>query len=128
MFKVPERFRNLKGMYSSTQQNGNNGWFVIPHHRIVGYVYTVMASDGDGWEHVSVSVRPGVKSKATRCPTWEEMCYIKDLFWDPFDWVMQFHPSIDEYVNAHPFTLHLWCPIGNAFPTPPTIMVGPKTS
>ena len=34
----------------------------------------VIASWGGGWEHVSVSL-------ARRCPTWEEMCMVKDIFW-----------------------------------------------
>ena len=35
----------------------------------------VIASWGGGWEHVSVSL-------ARRCPTWEEMCMVKDIFWE----------------------------------------------
>ena len=52
----------------------------------------IIASDGFGWEHVSVSRRD-------RCPTWEEMCQIKALFWDEDDCVIQYHPPRSEYVN-----------------------------
>jgi hypothetical protein len=76
------------------------------------------------WEHVSVSVRvPG----ETRCPTWEEMCEIKDMFWDKDETVIQYHPAEADYVNMHPHTLHLWKPIGVELPTPPSIMVGVKS-
>src|ERR1700679_2099300 len=39
-----------------------------------------MASDGAGWRHVSVSVE-----NDRRCPTWQIMCKVKDLFWDDTD-------------------------------------------
>jgi len=70
------------------------------------------------WEHVSVSV------KEKRCPTWEEMCFVKNLFWGLDEVVMQLHPAAHEYVNEHPFCLHLWKPIAAAIPTPPSILVG----
>jgi hypothetical protein len=46
------------------------------------------------------------------------MCRIKDLFFDDEDWVVQFHPARSEYVNHHPYTLHLWKPLDTALPTP----------
>lgn len=55
------------------------------------------------WEHVSVST-------PTRCPTWEEMCKVKDMFWHENETVLQFHPKRSEYVNNFPFCLHLWKP------------------
>lgn len=71
------------------------------------------------WEHVSVSLQ-------TRCPTWDEMCWIKDLFFEDEETVLQFHPPKSEYVDFHPFCLHLWRPIHFEQPTPPTIAIGPK--
>lgn len=53
------------------------------------------------------------------------MCFIKDLFWDEDDTVIQFHPPRSEYVNCHPHCLHLWRPIGIEIATPPKWMVGP---
>ena len=41
-----------------------------------GATLRVLFSDGLGWDHVSVSL-------ADRCPTWAEMCFIKDLFLRP---------------------------------------------
>lgn len=73
-----------------------------------------------GWEHVSVSV------KDRRCPIWEEMCFVKKLFWEDEEEVMQLHPKASEYVNHHPYCLHLWRPIGSVIPTPPAVLIGPK--
>jgi hypothetical protein len=96
---------------------GNNGFFQFFRDGI--HIYC-MASDGGGWEHVSVSV------SKKRCPTWEEMSFIKDYFWDSEDCVVQFHPPKAEYVNDHKFCLHLWRPIGIIIQTPPPIFVGRK--
>jgi len=73
------------------------------------------------WEHVSVST-------PERCPTWAEMCFVKDLFWGEDELVVQFHPRKIDYVNCHPHTLHLWRPTRHKdrMPTPPTHLVGPK--
>lgn len=59
-----------------------------------------------------------------RCPTWEEMCWIKGQFWGPEDRVIQYHPPASEYINDHPYCLHLWRPIGAEIPAPPSWMVG----
>lgn len=79
-----------------------------------------VVSDGMGWKHVSVSIE-GDK----RTPKWETMCAVKDLFFEPEDWVVQFHPAHSEYVNYHPGCLHLW-KSDQPFPVPSSIMVGPK--
>lgn len=118
-FKVPEeyRFTSTKGddhPLSSTAEIGNNGYFQM---NLMTHV-NVIASDGDGWEHVSVST-------PNRCPTWEEMCAVKNKFWDPEDVVIQFHPKESEYVNHHPYTLHMWRKVGQEHETPPTSLIGP---
>jgi hypothetical protein len=73
-----------------------------------------------GWEHVSVS---GERHP----PNWEEMCFVKDLFWEDEECVMQLHPPKSNYVNYHPHCLHLWRPIDGFIPTPDSALVGPPT-
>lgn len=77
----------------------------------------VIFSDGDGWEHVSVST-------PNRTPNWTEMCFVKNIFWDTEDVVLQFHPAQSQYVNQHPHCLHLWRPSGVNVPTPRMDLVG----
>jgi hypothetical protein len=125
MFHVPEKFRITKGHGASDKGFGNNGAFWVPIKGARGGLaapFKAIASDGAGWEHVSVSL-------PKRCPTWDEMCIIKDLFWDPTDAVIQIHPPKAEYVSYHPYCLHLWRKTGtNAFfEAPPSILVGPQT-
>lgn len=116
-FHVPNKFRVRTGRMGSEDDIGNSGAFVIPlkHQQRLN----IIASDQFGWEHVSVS-------RKDRCPTWDEMCQIKALFWDNDDCVIQYHPPESEYVNNHPYCLHLWRPTGVALPMPPSIMVGFK--
>lgn len=127
MFSVPElhraRFPTGHKMYS-TAAFGNNGVFIVPHK---GRQLYCIASDGLGWEHVSVTVRAGKGSRALlRMPKWEQMCRIKNLFWMPEDTVLQYHPPESAYVNCHPTCLHLWRPIGVEVPVPHPLLVGPK--
>lgn len=124
-FHVINKYRERKhSQLKSDDSFGNNGFFIIPHERISGYEYRVQASDGMLWEHCSVSIGPGKRKDATRCPTWGEMCYIKKLFWDEDDCVIQYHPAKSEYVNRHPFVLHLWRPTDQVIPIPEKIMIG----
>lgn len=118
-FHVPEQYR-ITGRVplASTAAEGHNGAFRC-RLSTSGEVVTIIASDGEGWEHVSVS-------RTKRVPSWAEMCEVKALFWDPEDCVVQFHPPASEYVNAHPNCLHLWRPTGAVvMPRPPRILVGP---
>jgi len=72
-----------------------------------------------GWEHVSVSLEH-------RCPTWDEMAYVKRLFWLDEETVIQIHPPEKDYVNYHPYCLHLWRNIRQEFIMPPRFMLVPS--
>lgn len=108
---------------ASDSSHGNNGAFYIPHPKINNYFINVIASDGMGWEHASITLS-STERKVDRCPTWEEMCFVKSLFWNDEDAVVQFHPPKSQYVNNHPYCLHLWKPLGIEIPLPDPSMVG----
>lgn len=122
-FHVPEELRLLHGPQATTHHDGNNGAFVLPCPLPARWLL-IIASDGEGWEHVSVHVHDQATGK-NYIPTWQEMCTVKDAFWDEEDVVIQYHPRKSEYRNCHPFTLHLWRPIGVALPTPDPRLVAP---
>lgn len=86
------------------------GFFVHGPLRIVS------SGSGSDWEHVSVSCQD-------RCPTWGEMCQVKDLFWSDEETVIQFHPKKSSYINAHEFCLHLWKRRGDNHPLPPSNLI-----
>lgn len=78
----------------------------------------MIATVGDDWDHVSVSTR-------CRCPSWEEMAWVADKFFED-EPAMQLHVSRSDHVNYHPYCLHWWRPTGKQLPLPPYWMVGPK--
>lgn len=126
MKAAPEQYRIKNDpILGSDSSYGNNGAFRIPHPNIMYYYFNVIISDGMGWEHVSVSLT-STKRKVERCPTWSEMCFIKDLFWSDDECVIQFHPPKSEYVSNHPYCLHLWKPTFTNLPLPDSTMVGIK--
>jgi hypothetical protein len=105
---------------------GNNGFFVFTHYKVIGYEIRCQISDGEGWEHVSVTIGP-LNKHPTRCPTWDEMCWVKAQFWREDECVVEYHPPKSEYVSCHPYCLHLWKPIGIELPLPDSILVGPAS-
>lgn len=122
-FKVPEKYRFISPGHPYSSNKGDLfGVFHIPYQ---SFLLNTLATNGKGivgedfveWEHISVSLKH-------RCPNWAEMCFIKDLFWDSEDCVVQFHPPKSQYVNNHPNVLHLWRPANKEFPMPPSIFVG----
>ena len=94
---------------------GDNGFFQVPCPR-TQRTLSVQISDGMDWDHVSVSL-------PSRCPTWEEMCYVKNLFFGKDEWVLQYHPAESDYKNCHPYCLHIWRPQKMEIPKPNSIMV-----
>lgn len=128
--QFPEEYR-AKGLREpfETKPGDRYGVFIIPRIKVgkktILRSMRVIASDGTldeldghpmdiGWEHVSVTLL-----NMPACPTWEEMCFVKDLFWPDDECVVQFHPPKANYVDIHKTCLHLWKKIGEAFPMPP---------
>ena len=89
--------------------------------RVDGKPLRVIASNGEGWDHVSVS-------RAKRCPNWDEMEHVAMMFFEETEIAMQLHVPASEHVNNHPYCLHWWRPHNLAIPQPPAIMVGVKSA
>ena len=109
--------------YFATHPFEDAGAFRIPGPHNV--TLTVIASSGQkelgvDWEHVSVSL-------PNRCPNWPEMCFVKDLFWDAEETVIQLHPPKSQWINNHPYCLHLWRPKSVSIPLPPSVAVGDQS-
>ncbi len=126
-----EKFRHTKpGTAMSSNEGDRYGVFYIPNARTQFIFIMDDGTDhGDGrptgWEHVSLRAKD---YSGERVPTWSEMCWAKDLFWDDEECVAQLHPPKSEYVNCHPNVLHLWREVGAQFPRPPSLLVGPSTN
>lgn len=96
--KIVEKARIRKGSFASDESYGFNGAFVFKRGR---YELRVICSDEMGWDHVSVSLE-------NRTPTWAEMCFIKNLFFDESETVIQYYPKKSKYINVNPYVLHMW--------------------
>jgi len=120
---LAEKGRLRTGPFA-TYPKDRYGHFAVRHPG--GAYLFVIAVEGDAagqpverFDHASVSVRGADAGPPERCPTWEEMCWVKDLFWDAEECVVQYHPPRSSYVNRHPYVLHLWRPSFADIPMPP---------
>lgn len=133
--KIPDvlekgRIREPRGSYYPYLPGEWFGRFIVKAP--TKNVLALMISTGDpdtwascGWpppsfDHVSVSVLG-----ETRCPTWEEMCFVKELCFDDTETVVQYHPPKADNRSLHDYCLHLWRAVGVDFPRPHGDAVAP---
>ena len=113
-FEKAEKYREKHPFLGEQKAGSDFGWFIIPFE---SYKLRVMVAPSTSeWQHVSVSLK-------NRCPNWKEMCFIKDLFFEDHETVVQFHPAKKDYVNIAENCLHLWRCTTKEFPMPPKICV-----
>lgn len=115
-----EPYRIVDGEWRSSESDGMMGAFIIPGP--CGMALKVIVSDGrdwadcdlsgESWDHVSVSL-------PNRCPNWIEMSFVKNLFFEDEEVVMELHVAKSQHINAHPNCLHLWRPHVTPIPLPP---------
>ncbi len=93
---------------------GQGGCYRIPLKNQKGKTVwvLVMVGIGHGWDHVSASLQH-------RCPTWFEIDFIKRMFFEPEEVVMQIHHMESKHINNHQYCLHLWRPQNEKIPLPP---------
>lgn len=89
---------------------------IITNHTVVGsigfessngiqvIISELKYSDEKWWRHVSLS-------RKSRLPTWEDLKMVKRVFIGKDKKAIQVFPAEDEYVNIHPYVLHLFSPI-----------------
>lgn len=109
-FEIIKSDKRIKILNSG--DDGCLGHLFLSTGKCVNFVF----SFGGGWEHLSVSTPHS-------CPTWDDMCAAKDLFFEKNECCVQYHPAESDYVNYHPYCLHVWRPIIEKLPTPPKIFV-----
>jgi len=98
------------------QEIGSDGGYAYAYLNGSRKPAMIVFSWGGGWDHVSVSYK-------NRCCTWDEMCTVKYIFFRDDECVVQYHPKKADYINNHPYVLHLWKKQGEEFPMPPKYMV-----
>lgn len=88
--------KRLWGKYPKSEA----GAFTVMSNTDAKYL-NVIATAGDGWDHVSVS-------RADRPPVWDEMEQIKHLFFKEDEVAYQFHVPTSDHINNHKNCLHIW--------------------
>jgi len=85
----------------------NHGTFLVPYQVAAAprVLLRVLVGQGGGWDHVSVGVQGG-----SRTPTWEEMEFVRTLFFRDDETAMQLSVPRAEHINLHPGVLHWWRP------------------
>lgn len=119
--------RVKEGPLKSSDTFGFCGAFYIPSC-FPGVMLGVIASDGSDWvktglpppifEHASVRV-----INEQRLPTWNEMDYVKKIFWSDDEVVAQLHVNDERKVQHRTDVLHLWKQIGQDYSLPPGICI-----
>jgi hypothetical protein len=102
--------QELLAIYGTTGDD-KFGAFLVPYN---SHKLRIIAASDKGWDHVSVSLEQ-------RTPTWEEMDFIKKMFFRIDEMAIQYHMPEKDNVNIHPNCLHLWRPH-----MPKIILVPPK--
>lgn len=116
--KSIEEIKKTRNLFitAETENDGMGGYYYdsITNKRL-NFIFSYQL----GWEHLSVSM-------PSKTPSWEQMCRMKDIFWNEEEACVQYHPKKEDYVNMHPHCLHIWKPTDEALPTPPHFLVGFK--
>jgi hypothetical protein len=111
-----QRDRRVLEMYGSVGDE-TCGVFNLPSPRTGARLHCI-ASSGDGWDHVSISL-------PNRIPNWQEMELVKRTFFKDDETAMQLHVPLADHISKHPNCLHLWRPNdGREIPRPPPEFVG----
>jgi hypothetical protein len=96
--------------------DAHGGCFCVPRE---GIELKVIASDGGGWDHISISLED-------RCPTWDEMECVRKHFALPHEVWLQFGLPPKDHINCHPYCLHWFRPQYREVKLPPPQFVGPQ--
>ena len=104
-----DQFRRLARGLAGDETCGD---FLVPSC-VDQQLMAVIASSGEGWDHVSVS-------RATRCPNWIEMEQIARMFFEDHETAMQLHVPASDHINKYPHCLHWWRPQQSEIPRPPS--------
>jgi hypothetical protein len=116
LHSMDEKYRKVHPVLGGSEAGSTWGYFEVSRR------YGIMRIISSGvdmeflWEHVSVSFSDHV-------PSWEDMQFVKEMFWDAEETVVQFHPRKSEYINHHPYVLHLWKRVGQNYSLPPKELI-----
>ncbi len=107
-----EKYRTI-GQPNRPEEMQYGGAFRVVHK---GNVLRIIASNDAGWDHVSIS-------RMTACPSWEDMEFVKRMFFEEGELCWQYHVPVGDHININPHVLHIWRKHDFEMPLPPRWMV-----
>jgi hypothetical protein len=119
IYETADNERALGGAFLVPVPGKNGSFTRISYMRVIASTGKGQKDPAWRWDHVSVS-------RSDRCPTWEEMDFIKRLFFLPDEICFELHPAEAEHISNHPYCLHIWRPLDAKIPLPHPMMVGVK--
>lgn len=119
-FEHLEEFRCKDYSIWSSEKGDTFGVFII---RIGSYALLCIVGDGHFWDHVSVTVRDKKGRQIKRLPNYNELCKVKNLFFEDDEIVVHYFVPATDHVNINDWCLHLWKHQQKPFPRPPMYMV-----
>ncbi len=117
--KSLEEIKQTRNLFIEAE-NDNDGMGGHYYDSVSGKNLNFIFSYQIGWEHLSVSM-------PSKTPSWDQMCRMKDIFWNKNEACVEYHPKEEDYINNHPHCLHIWRPTEVELPTPPHWLVGFKS-
>ena len=121
MKKESRLIKKVKAIGGVVIESGEDGFACQLPRKGGYYTLCVIVSWGAGWDHCSVHAR--INERDIFTPFWEDMAYVKAMFFKPSECVVQYHPPSDVYVNTHEHVLHLWRQQAEETKLPPKWMV-----
>lgn len=115
--KSLEEIKKIRNLH--IVREGEDGFHALWTDPVTQRVYSIILSWGGGWEHFSVT-----PFKNDKTPSWDFMCKMKEMFFRDDETCVEYHPKKEDYVNDLPHCLHIWRPLEEKLPTPPSIYVG----
>lgn len=91
--ELPQNWKIIRISEDGAAYRNRTGLLVI--------ISCCIEGDGKNWVHLSVS-------KRKQCPSWDELVQVKELFLGKEALALQLLPPRSEWVNDHPFCLHLY--------------------
>lgn len=98
---LPSAWKRLPPLHTHPDGAQDRSLLAYGHASGLKVLFSAGLHEGRWWAHVSVSM-------PNRLPTWDEFRTVKLLFLGPNRKAIQVRPKARDYVNIHPYVLHLW--------------------
>ena len=114
MKDIEEILKNPRLSLQFRDKDGFKATIALPK-----WIGSVICTNSGGWNHISIA-----PSNRRIMPSYEDLCLVKDMFWNEEESVIHVFPPKSQYVNNLSNCLHLWECYYTEMVLPPSFMVG----